>query len=81
MYTDNCERDATSPGYVGGIKKEIGLLAPGSLEKKLCRAKTSVSQDRVLVDWSNVSEGVMLWLVLRKIKSDEKESMVAAGLK
>jgi len=52
----------------GGIKKEIGLLAPGNLEKKLCRAWTSVSKDGVLVDWSNVSEGVMLWLVLRKTK-------------
>ena len=52
----------------GGIKKEIGLLAPGNLEKKLCRAGTSVSKDGVLVDWSNVSEGVMLWLVLRKTK-------------
>ena len=53
---------------MGGIKKEIGLLAPGSLEKKLCRPGTSVSKDRVLVDWSNVSERVMLRLVLRKTK-------------
>lgn len=68
MHTDNCERDATSLGCVGEIKKDIGLLAPGSLEKKLCRAGTSVSKDGVLVDGSNVSEGVMLWLVLRKTK-------------